>query len=133
MIIGEPSASLAKQIDEEGKLWLQALRASLGKQGLQEKANQLAAAERANHREIPSEILTAFPVSDASKIEWVPVETGVNSAFVGSGPIGGCVQTYLDADITDLPYLVHFSHIESKFITIRAMLDTSLIPEEYRP
>ncbi|KAJ9118591.1 hypothetical protein QFC22_003811 [Naganishia vaughanmartiniae] len=133
VIIGEPSASLAKQVDEEGKAWLETLKARLGNEGLQKKADELAAAEKANHREIPAEILTDFPISDASKIDWVPVETGANSAFVKHRPAAGRVQTYLDADVTDLPYLIHFSHIESNFITIRAMLDTSLLPEECRP
>ncbi|KAJ9101074.1 hypothetical protein QFC21_003292 [Naganishia friedmannii] len=133
VIIGEPSASLANQVDEEGKVWVQTVKARLGEKGLQQKADELAAAEKANHRDIPADSLTNFPVSDASKIEWVSVESGINSAFLKCEPAAGRVQAYLDADLTNLPYLVHFSHIESNFVTIRAMLDTSIIPEECRP
>ncbi|KAJ9110895.1 hypothetical protein QFC19_001404 [Naganishia cerealis] len=133
VIIGKPSASLTKQVEEDGKQWLLALNSRLGKQGLQERADALAAAEKANHREIPSDMLTNFPLSDAGKIAWVPVESGLNSSFPGPEQTAGRIQAYLDADITELPYFVHFSHVESNFITVRVMLDTSRIPEDCRP
>jgi Zn-dependent M16 (insulinase) family peptidase len=133
VIIGEPSLSLVKQIDDEARSWLDAVKVDLGEYGLRKKAEDLAAAEKANQREIPVDLLTDFPLSDSSKIEWLTVETGINSSSLSFTPVTDRVQVHLDDDAADLPYLVHFSHVESKFLTVRAMLDTSVIPPACRP
>jgi hypothetical protein len=77
-------------------------------------------------------MITGFPISDAGKIDWIPVESGVN-AIDGTAAKAGKVQEYLDQDGGKLPYFVHYSHVQSNFITIRAIIDTTVLPSELMP
>lgn len=77
-------------------------------------------------------MITGFPISDAGKIDWIPVESGVN-VIDGTAGKAGKVQEYLDQDGEKLPYFVHYSHVQSNFITIRAIIDTTVLPSELMP
>lgn len=77
-------------------------------------------------------MLTGFPISDAGKIDWIPVESGFN-AIDGAIAKTGKVQEHLDRDGDKLPYFVHYSHVESNFISIRTIIDTTVLPAELMP
>ncbi|KAJ9111193.1 hypothetical protein QFC20_002687 [Naganishia adeliensis] len=132
VIVGQPSASLAEKITKEHAELLEATKAKLGPEGLAAKAAELEKAQKENDREIPEEMITGFPISDAAKIDWIPVESGVN-AIDGTVAKAGEVQEYLDQDGDKLPFFVHYSHVQSNFITIRAIIDTTVLPSELMP
>ncbi|KAJ9110677.1 hypothetical protein QFC19_001506 [Naganishia cerealis] len=132
VIIGKPSAALAEKITKEQADLLEATKARLGPQGLEAKAAELAQAQQENDREIPEKMITDFPISDAGKIDWIPVESGVNTVDAQATK-SGKVQTYLDQDGDKLPYFVHYSHVQSNFINIRAIIDTTKLSAELMP
>ena len=132
VIIGRPSASLAEKITKEHKELLEATKAHLGAEGLAAKEAELEKAQKENDREIPESMITGFPISDAGKIDWIPVESGVN-AIDGTPTKDGKVQEYLDQVGDKLPYFVHYSHVQSNFISIRAIIDTTVLPAELMP
>ena len=132
VIIGRPSASLAEKITKEHKALLEATKAHLGAEGLAAKEAELEKAQKENDREIPESMITGFPISDAGKIDWIPVESGIN-AIDGTPSKNGKVQEYLDQDGDKLPYFVHYSHVQSNFISIRAIIDTTVLPADLMP
>ncbi|KAJ9101136.1 hypothetical protein QFC21_003354 [Naganishia friedmannii] len=132
VVIGKPSAALADKITKEQADLLEATKARLGPEGLETKAAELALAQKENDREIPDRMITEFPISDAAKIDWIPVESGVN-AVDGHATKLGKVQAHLDQDGDKLPYFVHYSHVQSNFINIRAIIDTTKLSPELMP
>jgi Zn-dependent M16 (insulinase) family peptidase len=104
----------------------------LGPESLTAKEAELEKAQKENDREIPESMITGFPISDAGKIDWIPVESGVNT-IDGTTPKSGEVQKHLDQDGEKLPYFVHYSHVQSNFISIRAIIDTTVLPAELMP
>lgn len=132
VVIGKPSAALADKITKEQADLLEATKARLGPEGLEAKAVELAQAQKENDREIPEKMITDFPISDAAKIDWIPVESGVNTVD-GSATKSGKVQAHLDQDGDKLPYFVHYSHVQSNFINIRAIIDTTKLSPDLMP
>jgi Zn-dependent M16 (insulinase) family peptidase len=132
VIIGRPSASLAEKISKGHAELLEATKARFGPEGLAAKEAELEKARKENDREIPESIFTGFPISDAGKIDWIPVESGVNTIDETTDKTGE-VQKQLDQDGDKLPYFVHYSHVQSNFVSIRAMIDTTALPAELMP
>jgi Zn-dependent M16 (insulinase) family peptidase len=132
VIIGRPSASLADKVTKQHAELLEATKTRLGPEGLAAKEVELEKAQKENDREIPESMITGFPISDAGKIDWIPVESGVNT-IDGTTPKSGEVQKHLDQDGEKLLYFVHYSHVQSNFITIRAIIDISGLPAELMP
>lgn len=134
VIIGRPSASLAEKITKEHAELLEATKARLRPEGLAAKEAELDKAQKENDREIPESMITGFPISDAGKIDWIPVESGVNAIDgTTANAKAGEVQEHLDKDGDKLPYFVHYSHVQSNFISIRAIIDTTVLPAELMP
>lgn len=131
VVVGKPSAVLAEKIADENKERLQKRKADLGEEGLKAKAEIMEKAQAENSTPIPEKMITEFPMFDASTIDWIPVESAVNS--VDAKASSKAVQKHIDADGEKLPYFIHFSHVHSNFVTIRAVFDTTKLPSELLP
>jgi Zn-dependent M16 (insulinase) family peptidase len=65
-IVGKPSAAMVEKISRQAKERLETTKSGLGEAGLKKKAEELKAAQTENDRPIPSDMITNFPISDAS-------------------------------------------------------------------
>ncbi len=131
-IVGKPSSALTEKLAGEEKARLEKRRNDLGAEGLAAKAKELADAQAENDREIPAHIIDSFPVADASKIDWIPVESAVNPSG-SAGKSSARIQSHIDADGEVLPYFVHFAHVDSAFVTLRVVMDTTHLPVDLMP
>jgi Zn-dependent M16 (insulinase) family peptidase len=133
-IIGEPSRDLAKQAGQEYDALLKDIKAHLGEQGLAAKAEQILKAEKENNQEIPSSVYDDVPPIDASKVDWIQVQSASSDSIKKTkASAGDNLLSHLKMEQVDLPYLVHYAHVSSNFITIRAMMNTSKIAPLLRP
>lgn len=122
VVVGKPSAALAERIQEENKERLEKRKNELGPEGLEARAEAVAKAQEENAKPIPEKMITDFPMFDASTIDWIPVEGQKSTA----------VQDHINGD-GELPYFVHFAHVASNFVTVRATLDTTKLPSDLLP
>jgi len=141
VVVGQPSARLAKKLKTDTKARVEERKIKLGPHGLQKLKEQLEAAQQENDKDIPPEILSKFPVPDSSTIQWIPVGTGTSipsqagSALTRSktSDLDRQVQAHLDADGDDLPFYAQFDHVNSNFVRISASFSTVKLPAELRP
>lgn len=131
-IVGKPSAPMVDQVSKASKELLENTKKSLGETGLKIKADELEAAQQENDRPIPEDMLTSFPISDASQIDWIPVESAVNpvASFGNASPR---VQARIDLEGSQLPYSVHYAHVASNFVIVRATFDAAQLPADLMP
>ncbi|CED82231.1 cytoplasm protein [Phaffia rhodozyma] len=129
-VIGKPSAALATKVETAEKERIKQQRKDLGEDGLRQKGEELKAAKAANDREIPKEILESFQIPNVNSISWIPVETAVNDGKVSKK---GQVQECIAFDGENLPFFIHFSHLQSNFLTLNVYLSTADLPADLRP
>ncbi|KAI0691326.1 Metalloenzyme, LuxS/M16 peptidase-like protein [Cytidiella melzeri] len=137
IVIGKPSAEMAKRIEDEEKTRLAQQKEALGKDGLEKAEKVLEDAKKEHDREIPNHILTSFPVPDVKSIAWIPVSS---LQEVGAGRHKNIEQhnnedisKYVQADGSPLPFFIQYDHVESDFVTISAYVSLAELPNRLRP
>lgn len=124
MLLGKPSATLAKKLEEEEKARIIQQRETLGTEGLAKAEKELEDAKKEHDREIPTSILKEFPVPDVKSIVWIPVQS---LQEVGSTPGRKLAVTQannseelkrvIESDGTALPFFVQYDHAKVRFKT----------------
>ncbi|WVR06565.1 hypothetical protein IAU60_003596 [Kwoniella sp. DSM 27419] len=133
-IVGKPSSALSTKIEADEKARIGERKAELGEEKLKELEKLLQDSKAASDVPPPTEMISSFPITDPADLTWVPVETAINNASGEDLTTDrGKVHEHVNADGQELPYQVHFSHVDSNFVNITAIFDTINIPRELAP
>jgi Zn-dependent M16 (insulinase) family peptidase len=134
VILGKPSANLAKTLEENELKRVEAQVAKLGPKGLADKKRKLEQAQEENDKPIPQELIRKFKVPKISDIKFI--ET-VNAVYI---PVSGRrpphrneIERVLDADASDHPLNLVFSHTTTQFVTVTMYITTKDLPAELLP
>lgn len=118
VVVGKPSAAMAKRIEEEEKARIAEQKQALGEEGLKKAEAELEAAKKEHDKEIPTDVLTSFPVPSVKSISWIPVQS---LQEVGSSPgrrkaveqsNNAELARHVQADGSPLPFFVQYDHVE---------------------
>lgn len=118
VVVGQPSAALAKRIDEEEAARLEKRRQRLGDEGLKNAALKLKEAKKEKDKKVPAELLTEFTLPDVGRIAWIPLkslqEVGTDkdhrqtTSHNDNKTFPECVQN----DGQRLPFFVEYDHVK---------------------
>ncbi|KAI0094759.1 Metalloenzyme, LuxS/M16 peptidase-like protein [Irpex rosettiformis] len=139
VLVGKPSAVMAKRLEDEEKTRLEKQKETLGNEGLEKAREKLEVAKAEHDIPIPTDILTNFPVPDVKSISWIPVSS-LQEVGAGAGRHKTIHQhnnedltKHVQADGSVLPFFVQYDHVESDFVTVSAYISLDKIPNELRP
>ncbi|GJE87608.1 Zn-dependent peptidase M16-like protein [Phanerochaete sordida] len=139
VLVGKPSAAMAKRLEEEEKVRITKQKERLGAEGLKRAEAELESAKAEHDRPIPTEILTSFPVPSVKSIAWIPVQS-LQEVGKGEGRRktveqrgNADVSRHVEADGSPLPFFIQYDHVESDFVTISAYFSLADVPDELRP
>lgn len=118
VVIGKPSAEMADRLEQDEKQRIQDQRDQLGDEGLARVEKILENAIKDHDKEIPTEILTSFPVPDVKSISWIPVQS-LQQPGKGKGRAPRRDQTgnaalvkHVESDGPPLPFFVQYDHVQ---------------------
>ena len=118
VLVGKPSAAMAKRLEEEEKVRLALQKEALGKEGLEAAEKKVEEAKKEHDTPIPTEVLTNFPVPDVKSISWIPVSS-LQEVGAGAGRHRRIQQynnedlaKYVQADGSVLPFFVQYDQVE---------------------
>lgn len=118
MVVGQPSAVMATRLEEEEKARIAQQKEKMGKDGLDEAERVLEAAKREHDKEIPTKVLTDFPVPDVKSIAWIPVQS-LQEVGVGAGRRrvveqrdNAELEAYVANDGDPVPFFVQYDQVE---------------------
>lgn len=109
---------MAKRLEDDEKVRIAKQKECLGPEGLQKAELELEAAKKDHDKEIPTKILTDFPVPSVKSIVWIPVQS-LQEVGTSAGRQKTIAQTNNDeltkiiqADGSPLPFFVQYDHVE---------------------
>ena len=123
VVMGIPSIELQEKMRKEEEERIQKQRDSLGEEGLRKKQETLDAAMEKNEEETPDEVLNAVPIPGASSIKFHPVTTH-RTSDKDQLPI---------FDLKKMPVDFQFDQVNSNFVYLMTVIDTSSIPAKLKP
>lgn len=136
IVRGKPSAAVAERLEKEEKARIEKQKATLGPEGLAQKAKELEEAKAEHDKPIPTEVLKSFPLPDVKSISWIPVQS-VQQAGAGrkSGAptVANDVSRHVSGDGPPLPFFVQYDHVKSDFVSVHAVLSLARLPSHLRP
>ena len=138
VVRGKPSGEMADRLDREEKARVAAQRVRLGPAGLAECERILEEAKKEHEQEIPTEILTSFPVPDVKSIAWIPVQSVQEKhGQKGRAPTAALnnaeLTKHIEQDGAPLPFFVQYDHVKSDFVTVHAYFSLAKLPARLRP
>ena len=122
VVKGVPSIELQQNMRKEEEDRIEAQKKSLGEDGLKKKQDGLDAAMENNEVEAPEEILSSVPIPSASSIKFHPV-----TSYKTDG-----AEQLSDFNLTKMPVWFQFDQINSNFIYLTTVIDTSSIPQKLK-
>ena len=137
VVRGKPSGEMADRLDREEKARIAAQRERLGPTGLEECERLLEEAKKEHDKEIPTEILTSFPVPDVKSIAWIPVQSVQEKhGLKGRASVVQSNNTelakHIEQDGAPLPFFVQYDHVKSDFVTVHAYFSLEKVPARLR-
>ncbi|CCM05163.1 uncharacterized protein FIBRA_07372 [Fibroporia radiculosa] len=139
VVRGKPSSAMADKLEQEEKARIAAQKDRLGPDGLAQAEKELEEAKQEHDREIPTDILTSFPVPDVKSISWIPVqslqEVGEGKGRKKTVPQSGNAELakHVTSDGQPVPFFVQYDHVQSDFVTINAYFSLANLPDRLRP
>ena len=156
VVRGKPSGEMADRLDREEKARIKEQQECLGSAGMAECERELEEAKKEHEKEIPKEILTAFPVPDVKSIAWIPVQSVQEQhGSKGRKPTAAAnnaeLARHIEKDGAPLPFFVQYDHVkvrclhprlvntppqyilQSDFVTVHAYFSLAKLPERLRP
>lgn len=141
-VMGEPSEAFGEQMRNEEadrvKAQVEALTKE-NKEALPELETKLQDAIAANNKPAPSELIQSFSIPDISKVPVIPVypltnkptmeQPDVKSLHPEHGRIEAQLRPVLSDYFAGQPFFFIANQVKSSFVTLRAILDTSILPE----
>ncbi|KAH8102439.1 Metalloenzyme, LuxS/M16 peptidase-like protein [Cristinia sonorae] len=135
---GKPSAAMAERLETEEKARIAKQKGDLGPTGLKRLEIELEEAKKEHDQEIPTKVLTDFPVPNVKSIAWIPVQSLQQP---GKGPGRTSLQQsgnielakHIEADGSSLPFFVQYDHVQSDFVSVHAYFSLAKLPNRLRP
>jgi Zn-dependent M16 (insulinase) family peptidase len=132
-ILGAPSAKLSEKLKADEEARVAAQQKKLGEEGLKEKQKKLDEAKAENDKEIPTEMLEQFKVPATDSIHFISTTTAKSGPALKSGKPDNQFQSLIDADPMDVPFFIHFEHIQSNFVQLALLISSEKVPVQLRP
>lgn len=132
-ILGVPSAALSEKLKAREKARVEAQKARLGEEGLQELERKLAKAKAENDVPVPRDLLEGFKIPSVDSIHFINSTTARSGLARQMGNLSNFAQDIVNQDGPDLPLFIHFEHVETSFVYIKLVISTGSIPVEKRP
>ncbi len=138
VVRGKPSGEMADRLDREEKARIAAQKERLGPAGLAECERLLEEAKKEHEKEIPTEILTSFPVPSVKSITWIPVQSvqekhGQKARAPLAHSNNAELAKHIEQDGAPLPFFVQYDHVKSEFVTVHAYFSLEKVPARLRP
>lgn len=138
IVCGKPSGEMVDRLDREEKARIAAQKERLGPAGLAEREQILEEAKAEHEKDIPTEILTSFPVPDVKSIAWIPVQSvqekhGLEGRAPTATPNNAQLAKHIEQDGAPLPFFVQYDHVKSDFVTVHAYFSLAKLPTRLRP
>jgi Zn-dependent M16 (insulinase) family peptidase len=134
VILGKPSAKLAKTLEQNELARIEGQKAKLGELGLQEKKRKLEEAQEENDKPIPQKVIKKFKVPNIENIKFI--ET-VNAVYVRASDRKprhrNEIERILDRDVSDHSLDLVFSHTSTQFVTVSLFITTQDLPADLLP
>lgn len=118
-ICGIPSIEEQHKMAEEEKQRIEAQIAKLTAAGLKQKGTELEEAIAFNEKPPPTSMLTSVPIPSTESINFHEI---VRSSSLQCG----------DMDLSSTPVLTYFDHVNTNFVYMFVLMDTSKVPLELR-
>lgn len=109
-LMEEEKARVAKQIE------------TLGEEGLQQKEKELQEAVIQNEKPIPDELLTSIKIPSTDSIKYHQIKSYTTETR----------EQHAYFDVTKLPLFTYLDHVNTNFIHMFIIMDTSSIAREHR-
>ncbi|XP_043275299.1 uncharacterized protein C05D11.1-like [Venturia canescens] len=123
VINGIPSCEKQKELSDIEKKRVAKQIETLGKEGLEKKAQELQNATMKNKAPIPDEMLSSVPIPGTDSINYHPIKS-YNSETSEQHP---------RFDVKKLPIYTYLDHVNTNFIYMSVLMDTAPINRESRP
>jgi Zn-dependent M16 (insulinase) family peptidase len=125
VVRGKPSSALADKLEKDEKSRIAEQAKQLGKTGLEKAAAELETAKKEHDREIPTDILTSFPVPNVKSISWMPVQSLQDSgkgrpARQTTAPSEELTK-HIQADGSALPFFVQYDYVKVRSTVLRSV------------
>jgi hypothetical protein len=125
IVRGKPSAAVAERLEKEEKARIEKQKATLGPEGLAQKAKELKEAKAEHEKPIPTDVLKSFPLPDAKNISWIPVQS-VQQAGAGrkseAPTVANDISRHVNGDGPPLSFFVQYDHVKVCALIIHAEL-----------
>ncbi|KAJ3428495.1 presequence protease [Anaeramoeba flamelloides] len=142
-VISEPSKEKSTQDQTMEKERLLKQKEELGEERLEELQRKLKNSIKINNIEAPKEVLLEFQIPNVNKIELISIPFQINEELNKNyfdHTMSKKLYNHLkltkinnnDTSNTTLPIWSQFDHINSLFVTIRVIIDTTDLPPQYR-
>ncbi|XP_014204980.1 uncharacterized protein C05D11.1 [Copidosoma floridanum] len=123
VIKGHPSVDKQKELEESEKKRIEAQIERLGPEGLKKKGEELEKAINENETPISDDILTKVPIPSTDSFNSHPIKSFET----------GSQDQYPRFDCNKLPFYTYLDHVNTNFVYMFMVMDTSEIPVEKRP
>ncbi|KAJ6247091.1 presequence protease [Anaeramoeba flamelloides] len=142
-VISEPSKEKSTQDQTMEKERLLKQKEGLGEERLEELQRKLKNSIKINNIEAPKEVLLEFQIPNVNKIELISIPFQINEELnknyfdhtMSKKLYNHLKLTKINNNDTSngiLPIWNQFDHIDSLFVTIRVIIDTTHLPANYR-
>ncbi|SCU91387.1 LAFA_0F03444g1_1 [Lachancea sp. 'fantastica'] len=125
IVLGKPSVTLYKRLEEQKKRRTKEIETSQGKEGQRQLKHKLESAVAHNSKEVPAQLLQDFAIADAensiSLIETDSFSTVQNST---EAPSKAWAKKLFEQKPQEFPFSLHFEQFPSQFIELRVLLNT---------
>lgn len=114
---------MADRLEQEEKTRIMKQKEALGADGLAAREKELEAAKKEHEKEIPTKILTDFPVPGLKSIAWIPVQS-LQQPGKGPGRVplsqqnNATLAKYVEADGSPPPFFVQYDHVQVSHLMI---------------
>ncbi|XP_003399672.2 uncharacterized protein C05D11.1 [Bombus terrestris] len=123
LIKGIPSLKKRHELTEKEKDRVAKQIENLGKEGLQEKEKELQEAIAKNDIPVPDEILSSVPIPSTHLINFYYIKSYTTESS----------KQHSRFDVSKLPFYTYLDHVNTNFVYMFVIMNTSDVKEEYKP
>ncbi|XP_053381490.1 uncharacterized protein C05D11.1-like isoform X2 [Mercenaria mercenaria] len=130
LIIGEPSKAEQERLAREENERVEKQREALGKDGLQQKSDQLEKATEENEKEASDSVLTSVDVPNVDSINFHPIVPSCNRKPEQSAKDSGKQNAAFPLD--NIPFRFQLDDVHTNFVQMHVMLDSTCLPQDLK-
>ena len=132
-VLGKPSAQLAESLEKNELARVEAQKEKYGEEGLANLKRKLEAAQEENDKPIPQELIRQFKIPRIENVKFINTINAIYRSRASPSDDRNEIERYLDADPSDHPLHLVFSHTTTQFVTISLYITTKGISGHLLP